>query len=274
MSAYMKILVRRSLRWNVINDKHFPKSNTLKRFVRKGIPGDRRLEVWMKISGAKQIKEKSSFTYQELRSKICNKDLIEPIKIDLDRTFPDNIFFMSHEYLPQQLYNVLATFAHQNVEVGYCQGLNYVAGLLLLVTKDEELSFWLLKTLIERILPKYYIPSMAGLITDLDVLNDLIKQLEPEVHRHIVNIGMPWAMGTTKWFICLYCEVLPTETVLRIWDCLFYEGSKILFRVAITLVRIHKQEILATTELGELVTCFKNMGNHENVVDCHKFLNV
>ncbi|RZC38083.1 RabGAP-TBC domain containing protein [Asbolus verrucosus] len=270
----MRILTRRSLRWNIFKDNNYARSGTLKRFIRKGIPSDRRVTVWMMTSGAEKMKNDSPFTYQELKRKISNRGLIETIQIDLPRTFPDNIYFTNHEYLPQQLFNVLATFAHQNSEVGYCQGLNYIAGLLLLATKSEEASFWLLKILVEKLLPKYYVPSMSGLLTDLDVLNALVLKLEPDIHQHAHNIGMPWALGATKWFICLYSEVLPTETVLRIWDCLFYEGSKIIFRVAITLIKLHKEKILETTELGELIACFKDMRSHENVINCHQFMNV
>lgn len=57
----------------------------------------------------------------------------------------------------------------------YFKGLNYIAGLLLLVTKSEETSFWLLKILIEKILPEYYTPTMRGLLTDIDVLAELVK---------------------------------------------------------------------------------------------------
>ncbi|KAJ8940035.1 hypothetical protein NQ314_010866 [Rhamnusium bicolor] len=240
----------------------------------KGIPSDRRTAVWMHVSGAEVLKHSSSFSYSQLKNKINNQDIIETIQIDLPRTFPDNIYFTSHDQLPTMLYNVLAVFGHQNKEVGYCQGLNYIAGLLLLATKDEEASFWLLKTLVEKTLPQYYIVTMTGLLTDLDVLDELVQKYEPVIYRHIHNIGMPWAMGTTKWFICLFSEVLPTETVFRIWDCLFYEGSKIIFRVAIALIRLHKQEILQTSELGELITCFRDMRNHETVINCHQFMRV
>ena len=38
--------------------------------------------------------------------------------------------------------------------VGYCQGMNYVAGLIILVLRDEEKSFWLLVCLLNEILPE------------------------------------------------------------------------------------------------------------------------
>lgn len=50
---------------------------------------------------------------------------VESIKIDLPRTFPDNIFFNN---IKLQLFNVLIAYAHHNKDVGYCQGLNYIAG--------------------------------------------------------------------------------------------------------------------------------------------------
>uniref|UniRef100_A0AAR5QJG7 Growth hormone-regulated TBC protein 1 n=1 Tax=Dendroctonus ponderosae TaxID=77166 RepID=A0AAR5QJG7_DENPD len=273
MSHYMRTLTRRALRWNsVYKNRNFKKNNTMKRFIRKGIPANLRKTCWMAVSGAEQCRKNSALSYQQLRGKIENSQISETIKIDLPRTFPDNIFFLNEKQLPNMLYNVLATFAHQNSEVGYCQGLNYIAGLILLVTKDETATFWLLKTLVEHLLPKYYVVTMSGLLTDLDVVNDLVQKHEPTVHRHINNIGMPWAMGTTKWFICIFADVLPTETVLRIWDCLFYEGSKILFRVALALIKLHKLEILETTDLSELMTVFKNMKNHPRVIDCHGFM--
>ena len=68
---------------------------------------------------------------------------------------------------------------------------------------------------------------------------------------------MPWALFCSKWFVCLYCEVLPVETVLRIWDVLFYEGSKILFRVALGLLKLNQARLLSKTDFASLAEEFK-----------------
>lgn len=64
-----------------------------------------------------------------------------------------------------------------------------VLGLLLLATKSEETSFWLLKVLVEKILPDYYTKTMDGLIVDIEVLSELVKTKVPDVHQHVINLG-------------------------------------------------------------------------------------
>lgn len=63
---------------------------------------------------------------------------------------------------------------------------------------------------------------MSGLITDIEVLSQLVQTRDPEVHNHIQKLGVPWAVITTKWFVCLFAEVLPTEVyiyrVFSYWD--------------------------------------------------------
>lgn len=50
---------------------------------------------------------------------------VDAIRIDLPRTFPENVFF---ENIRTPLFNVLVAYANHNKEIGYCQGLNYIAG--------------------------------------------------------------------------------------------------------------------------------------------------
>ena len=47
------------------------------------------------------------------------------------------------------------------------------------------------------------------------------------------------------------------QTVLRIWDCLLYEGSKVILRVALTLLSLHKEKLLACHDFAQLCTAMK-----------------
>ena len=41
----------------------------------------------------------------------------------------------------QVLTNILKTYALFNKEIEYCQGMNFIAGFLLMVFKEEETAF-------------------------------------------------------------------------------------------------------------------------------------
>ncbi|XP_001650538.2 growth hormone-regulated TBC protein 1-A [Aedes aegypti] len=271
MSRYYTVLTTRSMKWQKFAKDADILSNPrkLKRFVRKGIPGPLREEVWMKSSGAYRMQQQEPSLYQTLLRYEYDQEISDQIKIDLPRTFPDNIHFEQYKL---GLYNVLISYAHHNVAVGYCQGLNYIAGLILIVTKNEESTFWLLKVLVENIVPLYHTKKMENLITDIDVLSELVRLRVPDVHKHIADLGLPWPVIATKWLICLYAEVVPTETALRIWDCVFREGNKILLRVGITIVIQLRQEILATDDISTLIGLFRALEKNPILMDCHRFV--
>lgn len=72
-----------------------------------------------------------------------------PLLQDLPRTFPANAWVQSEEG-QGALRRVLCAFAQHKRDVGYCQGLNYIAAMLLLAMhRDEEKAFWLLASLID-----------------------------------------------------------------------------------------------------------------------------
>ena len=42
----------------------------------------------------------------------------------------------------------------------------------------------------------------------------------------MIREGVTWDLVVSRWLLCLFVDVLPIETVLRIWDVLFNEGGK------------------------------------------------
>lgn len=140
----------------------------------------------MQISGVQRLRQRSPDLYYNLLNYSHDKAIRDCIIIDLPRTFPDNIYF---ECQQSRLYNILVAYAHHNGEVGYCQGLNYIAGLLLLATDDEEKSFWLLKHIVENIIPQYHTKNMANLLLDLAVFKEMTLRRLPLVHKHIEALG-------------------------------------------------------------------------------------
>lgn len=166
--------------------------------------------------------------------------------------------------------HLLYIFSHSYVTD--CQGLNYIAGLLLIVTKDEVASFWLLKHLVENVASEYHTKTMFGLQRDMHVISELVKLQQPLIYEKVNELGLPWAVILTKWLICVFSEVLPVETVLRIWDVMIAEGHKIIFRVALGIIYVLKDEIMRANDINDLAEIFRNLDTNPLLIDCHSFM--
>ncbi|XP_048197020.1 growth hormone-regulated TBC protein 1 isoform X2 [Perognathus longimembris pacificus] len=157
-SSYLGVLTHRAIKWARLlrGSGAFRRSGTVKRYVRKGIPLEHRARVWMAVSGAQARMDQHPGHYRQLLRGERNPSLEEAIRTDLNRTFPDNVRFRktAEPCLQSALHNVLLAYGLHNQSVGYCQGMNFIAGYLILITKNEEESFWLLDALVGRILPE------------------------------------------------------------------------------------------------------------------------
>ncbi|KAA0187442.1 Growth hormone regulated TBC protein 1 A [Fasciolopsis buskii] len=293
--AYNKILTRRHQRWvEVLSRYQVKRSRKLKRFCRKGIPDAYRGEVWMKISGAEERMNANRGVFAAAVAETPPQSINSVIQADIPRTFPENIFFRdssSRSSKLRSLQRVLSAFAVKFPKVGYCQvsralsrcmymeGFNYITAILLLVLRGrdevvEEQAFWLLDALINHLLPSYYADEMVAVRRDCMVLGELLRINYKELYQKISDCGVNYTVLCTKWFICLYADVLPVETTLRVFDSLFYEGDKILFRAGLALVKLHYKQLLTCNEFPTLLTAFRNMCRDHQTLWCHEFMQV
>ena len=80
----------------------------------------------MVVSGACEMKANDPDLYTRMMTSKVNSgdpEVVAQINTDLNRTFPNNIFFMKEDpqSLQQPLFNVLFAFANAYPNIGYCQ---------------------------------------------------------------------------------------------------------------------------------------------------------
>eukprot|EP00475_Leptophrys_vorax_P037331 TRINITY_DN6418_c0_g1_i3.p1 TRINITY_DN6418_c0_g1~~TRINITY_DN6418_c0_g1_i3.p1 ORF type:complete len:258 (-),score=55.69 TRINITY_DN6418_c0_g1_i3:143-916(-) len=150
--------------------------------------------------------------------------------------------------------------------------MNYVVGILLLFLNEEQ-TFFALDRLIGNILPRdYYAKDLMGAHVDLAVLKSLIEKKMNKLHVFLTLHRVDISVICMAWFLCLFVNTLPIESVLRVWDALFLEGSKILFRVSLALFQMYGDEILKCEDSGEVYAILGKMGS--DCYDCDELLTI
>lgn len=157
----------------------------------------------------------------------------------------------------QPLKNILLAYSLRNPAVGYCQSMNFVCAMLLLHLEEEQ-AFWALAALVETLLlADYYAPSMIGTRVDQLTFQSCLAWKLPKLFAHIRSLDVILEPILCPWFLCLFLHVLPLDAVQRIWDCFFFEGNVILFRVGLALCKLLEPELLAADDVCSLFVLLK-----------------
>jgi len=220
--------------------------------ISKGIPNNCRREVWMTFSGAVFDKQQNPGYYAALaESSLLVKSLAnDEIERDLHRSLPEHPAFQANNKIGiEALRRVLCAYAARNPQIGYCQAMNIVSSVLLIYTSEEE-AFWLLVAICERLLPDYYNTKVVGALVDQGVMDHLVLTHLPDLHAKISDLGM-LNLISLSWFLTLFLSVMPYHTAVYVMDCFFYEGAKVIFQLALTILSRNTEFLLSCSDEGE-----------------------
>lgn len=226
--------------WDVFRKK---KASKLKSRIRKGIPDSLRAEVWYAITNAGDMKSRypnDFYTALSLRDDDCPNH--EVIQVDLNRTFPRIQMFMEQEGR-DTLQRVLRAYAFFDIEVGYCQGMGFIAGTLLIYLEEEK-AFWVFVCLLRNYgLKQQFAPGMVGLHRQFFVAENLLRKFMPKSAAHLKAVNMEISFSAAPWFMTIFSNSLPFECVVRVWDSYLNEGPKVTYRVFLALFKLMKTRL-------------------------------
>ncbi|XP_039203442.1 TBC1 domain family member 1 isoform X4 [Crotalus tigris] len=246
--------------------------------VEKGVPRQQRGEIWKFLAELHQLKhpfpnkqQPKDTPYKELLKQLTSQQ--HAILIDLGRTFPTHPYFSAQLGAGQlSLYNILKAYSLLDQEVSYCQGLSFVAGVLLLHMSEEE-AFNMLKFLMfDMGLRKQYRP-MTIVQIQMYQLSRLLHDYHKDLYNHFEANEISPSLYAAPWFLTVFASQFPLGFVARVFDMMFLQGSEVIVKVALSLLGSHKLLILQHENLETIVDFIKNILPNLGLVQMEKIIN-
>ncbi len=240
-------------------------------------------------------------TYQHdyqtlLQISVGQEDVDDIIARDIHRTFPEHPLF-GFAQGQKSLFNLLKAYSLHDLEVGYCQGMAFVAGLLLFYvpeesafaifcrlmdadgtgiplepahapysdglqdTSDVAAPTWGASGRLKAVnvgLRSLYLPGLLGLKHMLGTFDELMQEYMPDLKAHLEEHGVASVLYCTQWFLSLYACPFPVHFSARLIDVMLLQGDPgILLRTAMAIMCECEGELLELEAFEPLLVHLK-----------------
>lgn len=242
--------------------------------IKKGPPNCFRWISWMIILNVPEKRNDSLYKSNYLP---YLKDEVElQIKKDLNRTIPEYIVseFNEKEIADKEfvLYRLLKSFAINDPEVSYCQGMNYIASFLLMTSDyNENEAFYVLLSLFSKTFHQnlgirgFYTQGFHLLNFYVSVFNHFFASYNSKLYKHmIVELELNADLWVSKWFMTLFTICLPFEVISRVWDCLFSTDLEFIIKFTLSFLKNIEPTLMSFTDTFDILDFFKNLSPFEN----------
>ncbi|XP_027530349.1 TBC1 domain family member 4 isoform X4 [Neopelma chrysocephalum] len=231
--------------------------------LKEGVPKSRRGEIWQFLAVQHRVRHRlpnkqqpPDISYKELLKQLTAQQ--HAILVDLGRTFPTHPYFSAHLGAGQlSLFNLLKAYSLLDKEVGYCQGISFVAGVLLLHMSEEQ-AFEMLKFLMYDLgFRKQYRPDMMSLQIQMYQLSRLLHDYHRDLYNHLEENEISPSLYAAPWFLTLFASQFPLGFVARVFDIIFLQGTEVIFKVALSLLSSQETSIMGCENFENIVDFLK-----------------
>ncbi|XP_034521185.1 TBC1 domain family member 4 isoform X1 [Ailuropoda melanoleuca] len=246
--------------------------------LKEGVPKSRRGEIWQFLALQYRLRHRlpnkqppPDISYKELLKQLTAQQ--HAILVDLGRTFPTHPYFSAQLGAGQlSLFNLLKAYSLLDKEVGYCQGISFVAGVLLLHMSEEQ-AFEMLKFLMyDQGFRKQYRPDMMSLQIQMYQLSRLLHDYHRDLYNHLEENEISPSLYAAPWFLTLFASQFPLGFVARVFDIIFLQGTEVIFKVALSLLSSQETLIMECENFESIVEFLKTTLPDMNISEMEKII--
>ena len=267
------------------------KDKKIREYFYMGLPDTVRGRVWMlclgnrfsitkeyyeiQVKNSKEILEKYKINKKEEMNDKTNDNIINDeidlkikdkeksiniIELDIERTFPYLGVFRGDSPMAQDLREILRVFVISRPDIGYIQGLSFIAGILLLNMDKFKAFISLMNLILNPIMLPFYKMENESIQQRLKLFKQVFYFNLPELCEHFDELGLLPENYFLSWNMTLFTRDVNLELAKRIWDVFMVEGIKAIYSAAIVFLS-HFESKLINMDFVEIMTCIGTIKN-------------
>eukprot|EP01119_Soliformovum_irregulare_P022237 TRINITY_DN7568_c0_g1_i3.p1 TRINITY_DN7568_c0_g1~~TRINITY_DN7568_c0_g1_i3.p1 ORF type:complete len:407 (+),score=83.09 TRINITY_DN7568_c0_g1_i3:3-1223(+) len=231
----------------------------LKFLIRKGVPDHFRGQVWSTSTGASEFNHKNPDYYPEVLKNVFGSRI--PTAIAKIPEFGGKLRPDDHFLTPAGIETgrrILCVIGMEHTDLSYVPVINDAVCLLLHFLTEAD-TYVIMNQMLEYMKTtsgsnvQYFTPGRNNIQLFLHTFDSIIKKRSKTLFSHMQKLGIDCHSFADEWFLRLFVGSFPFQTVLRIFDAFLNEGSKILYRVALAFMKLHKDKLLASNDSADFI---------------------
>ncbi|XP_045464940.1 TBC1 domain family member 14-like [Harmonia axyridis] len=224
----------------------------------QGLPSNIRGKVWSLAIGNElnltqqlyeiclaRAKRKLKSPNKESNESPSNQERsLDAIKLDISRTFPHLCIFQEGGPYSEILHSLLAAYVCYRPDVGYVQGMSYVAAILILNLELNSAFICFANLLNQPLHLSAFTLNQNQMLAYFEAFHELFNYNLPKLFAHFQKSGLTPDLYLLDWIYTIFARAMPLDVACRIWDVFLRDGYEFIFRTALGILYLYQDTLM------------------------------
>uniref|UniRef100_H2ZCR2 Rab-GAP TBC domain-containing protein n=1 Tax=Ciona savignyi TaxID=51511 RepID=H2ZCR2_CIOSA len=190
---------------------------------------------------------------------------VDLIRLDISRTFHNLCIFQEGGPYHEVLHDILGAYVCYRPDVGYVQGMSFVAAMLLLNMEPAKAFISFANLLNQPCQLAFFRLNEEMMKIYFAAFEVFFEENLPQLFARFKQHNLTPDMYLIDWVFTMFSKALSLDVASRVWDMYCRDGEEFLFKTAIGILRLH-EPLLLTMEFihaAQLLTRLPTFTHHK-----------
>ncbi|XP_063915210.1 TBC1 domain family member 12-like [Zophobas morio] len=169
---------------------------------------------------------------------------MDVIQLDISRTFPHLCIFQEGGPYSDVLHSLLAAYVCYRPDVGYVQGMSYIAAILILNMEAFDAFICFANLLNQPLHLSAFTLNQAQMEAYYSAYNEVFFYNLPKLHQHFEEAKLTPDLYLLDWIYTIFAKAMPLDVACRVWDIFLRDGCEFIFRTALGILHLNQDTLI------------------------------